>query len=266
MHNAKERVTTVIVDLLFKKVVNWPDAAERADISRRFQAKFKLPNLVGVADGTLFPLAFKPSRKDASDFHGRKHLYSLSTLIINDDKKRIRYFNAGWAGCSHDDRILENTELRKKVDIDNVIFSKRQYIIGDCAYAARWWMVSCYKKPPGGTLARDKEIFNTTLSKPRVTSEHTIGILKARFPFLRSIRLRIDEEKESMRQVIRYIATCVILHNIFIGFDDEYDPEDDEVSVIDEENELNKPIVDMETNGDARRRQLMNYIVENYHV
>ena len=127
-------------------------------------------------------------------------------------------------------------------------------------------MVSCYKKPPGGTLARDKEIFNTTLSKPRVTSEHTIGILKARFPFLRSIRLRIDEEKESMRRVIRYIATCVILHNILIGFDDEYDPEDDEVSVIDEENELNKPIVDMETNGDARRRQLMNYIVENYHV
>ena len=68
--NCKERVTVAIVESLFKKTVYWPDETERLEISRRFQAKWKLPNVVGVADGTLFPLAFRPTREDASDFHG----------------------------------------------------------------------------------------------------------------------------------------------------------------------------------------------------
>ena len=72
------------------------------------------------------------------------------------------------------------------------MFTEREYIAGDCAFATRCWLVSCYKKPPGGTLARDKEIFNKSLARPRVTSEHVNGMLKGRFPFLRSIRFRIN--------------------------------------------------------------------------
>jgi hypothetical protein len=85
--DSKDRVAKAMVEVLYSKTVFWPDEEERWEISRRFQADFQLPNLVGVADGTLFPLAFRPTRADASDFHGRKHLYSLSTLIVNDDQK-----------------------------------------------------------------------------------------------------------------------------------------------------------------------------------
>ena len=258
-------MANVIVDVLYKETVFWPDEQERQEISHRFQAAYKLPNLVGVADGTLFPLAFRPSRADASDFHGRKHLYSLSMLIVNDDLRRIRYFNAGWAGCSHDDRILSNLSLSHNADL---MFTGREYIAGDCAFATRCWLVSCYKKPPGGTLARDKEIFNKTLARPRVTSEHVNGMLKGRFPFLRSIHFRITEDKKSMKRIIMYIAVSVILHNLLIGFGDEAEVCDDDVSEIDEENELNRPIREARGNlaASRRREQLKNYIMENYHV
>jgi DDE superfamily endonuclease len=181
--NCRKRVSKAIVDTLFLETVHWPDEAERREISRRFQLHWKLPNLVGVADGTLLPLAFEPSRQDSSDFHGRKHLWSLSMLVVNDDMRRIRYFHAGWPGCTHDDRILENSWLRRNAT-DNTVFSPREYIVGDCAYAPRWWLVPCFKKPPGGNLSREKETLNKLISKPRVTSEHTIGMLKARFPSL----------------------------------------------------------------------------------
>ena len=141
-----------------------------------------------------------------------------------------------------------------------------QYLIGDCAFAARWWFVPCYKKPPGGTMPRDKAILNSTIAKPRVLSEHGIGMLKARFPFLRSIRLQLTEQKKTMKRIIWFITTCVILHNLLIGFGDEYAVEDNDISDLDEENELNKALPDCPGCSDGRRQQLKSYLLEQYHI
>ena len=59
----------------------WPNADEKATISTRIHRDYSLPNCIGFADGTLNPLATKPRRRDASDYFGRKHGYSLSTLV-----------------------------------------------------------------------------------------------------------------------------------------------------------------------------------------
>ena len=146
------------------------------------------------------------------------------------------------------------------------MFSPMQYIIGDCAFAARWFVVPCFKKPPGRTLPREKEIFNKTLAKPRVTSEHVNGLLKNRFPFLRSIRFRLTDDKESMKRILTYITVAVILHNLLIGFGDDGEVGDKEVSDIDDENELNRAIPNVTGQSALRREQLKNYIMENYHL
>ena len=39
---------------------------------------FGWPNCVGVADGTLLPLAFQPETENYPEYHGQKYLYSLS--------------------------------------------------------------------------------------------------------------------------------------------------------------------------------------------
>jgi hypothetical protein len=142
-----------------------------------------------------------------------------------------------------------------------------QYLIGDCAFGARWWVVPCFKKPPGCVLPQEKEIFNKTLAKPQVTSEHVNGMLKNQFNFLQLLCFQLTHEKKSMKRVLTYIAVAVILHNLLIGFGDEGEVGDDEVSDMDKDNELNRALL----NGDGKagglhREQLKNFIMENYHV
>ena len=74
----------------------------------------------------------------------------------------------------------------------------------------------------GVVLSNNKNAFNTLVAKPRVKSEHCIGILKGRFPFLRGIRLRLGSKKD-MRKIINYIRGTVVLHN-FLRNDDEWVP------------------------------------------
>jgi hypothetical protein len=56
-------------------------------------------------------------------------------------------------------------------------------------------MVSVYKKPVGSPLHPDNKVFNMNLAKPHVSSQHTIGILKGRVPFLWSIWMRLMVKK-----------------------------------------------------------------------
>lgn len=77
---------------LRERVISWPNRQEQLQIARRFRDKYDFINVIAVADGTLFPLTYAPESKDAPDYHGRKHQYSLTTMIVNDDRKRIRYY------------------------------------------------------------------------------------------------------------------------------------------------------------------------------
>jgi hypothetical protein len=45
---------------LYKDFVKWPDPDERGVIADRIRADFGLPNCIGIADGTLLSLAFRP--------------------------------------------------------------------------------------------------------------------------------------------------------------------------------------------------------------
>ena len=259
--NFKDRVVTAILDVLYKDNYYWPDEAERRQIAGRFQLKHGIPNCVGVADGTMFPLAFKPQRSDYQDFHGRKHLYSLTTLIVNDDMKRVRYYLAGWAGSAHDERVFDNSRLCTESCMH---FRHNEFILGDSAYSPRSIMIPAFKKPNGCTMPRELEVFNTHLSRARVTSEHTIGMLKSRFPFLRSIRMRLGEEADDMKKILKYVAVCITLHNILIGYGDEVDPFEEALSEIDADNELNRPVPSEHSSG-SRRTQLLNYLLEKFH-
>ena len=53
----------------------------------------------------------------------------------------------------------------------------------------------------------------------RIIIEHTIGILKARFASLRSLPIRINNNKDIQEAYI-WVGACVVLHNILL-----HDPE-----------------------------------------
>jgi DDE superfamily endonuclease len=184
-----------------------------------------------------------PSRKDAPDYSGRKHAYSLSVLIVNDDQRLIRYYLSGWPGSVHGNRVWNNTTLCREPD---KYFSNNQYLLGDSAFENSLFMVSSYKCPKGMELGRQEESFNRALSKPRISAEHTIGMLKGRFLFLRQIRMPITEDNKSLKKVLMYIDTCVILHNLLVKqkdpvLPDWFDREDLE-DPMDDYVELNMPV------------------------
>ena len=56
-------------------------------------------------------------------------------------------------------------------------------------------MVSSFKSPSGHPMPVEEQQFNMVLGGPHVMSKHTIGIVKAHFPFLQSISMLIMEQK-----------------------------------------------------------------------
>ena len=213
----QKRCITAILTL-HDEAYFWPEAEERKVIAQKFHEKYHVPHVVGVADGTLFPLDFKPNRNDYPDFKGRKGKYTITCLIVNDHMRRIRYYHLGWPGNVHDERVFRQCPLATTPER---YFSVGDVLLGDSAYTPRKNMVSVYKKGYGEPrLSASKEQFNTIISRPRVSSEHTIGILKARFCSLREIRLKITEDPESFKKVLNYVRVCIIIHNLLVGWTD----------------------------------------------
>jgi hypothetical protein len=273
--NFIHRCCTAICSLK-DQAVTWPDEDERKRIAKRFFDKFGFPNCVGIADGTLFPFAFRPETEDAPDYKGRKLGYTLTCMVICDDERFIRYYLTGWPGSVHDNRIFRLTKLSK---MPGLYFSFKEYLLGDSAFENQWFMVSAFKNLPGvrGGLTREKETFNTALGRARVISEHCIGLLKGRFPWLRHMRRVIKRltPRQSMRQILRLIDCCVILHNLLLArgddeMPDNWDDDNDDSSAVDSptnrlptDDTLNLPIPGW-ASADERRSQLCDYVNETF--
>ena len=119
-----------------------------------------------------------------SDYHGHKFQYSLTVLVINDDRCKIRAYLAGFPGSTHDNRVWRNM---KQNQLPNEFFSENEYVLGDTAFEPSDVCISSYKSDPGVLLDRDKELFNEFMAVPRVVTEHTMGLWKSRQPWLRNI-------------------------------------------------------------------------------
>jgi len=149
-------------------------------------------------------------------------------------------------------------------------FSENEFNLGDSAFSNSAFMVSSFKKQSGEEIPEEHERFNKLLSKVRMRSEHTIGILKGRFPWLRSIRMKITKNKRSLRRILRLLDDTIILHNMLLTFKENMDVRDwidkekDDISDCDAEGreeemgKLTKSIPEWMPNG-ARRSQLLNY-------
>jgi hypothetical protein len=258
---------------LREQYIRWPDAQERKEISRAIQQTYDFPHCVGIADGTLTPLAFEPETMDAPDYSGRKYGYSLTAMIVCDHRRRIRHYLAGFPGSAHDNRVFKATKLATDPFIH---FEPMQYMIGDSAFENDWYMVSAFKKPKNASIPRNHEQFNEKLARLRIVSEHCIGLLKGRFPWLRSIRLKITDDKKSLKRILELFDATVIVHNILIEIGEkereEWIDRDDFSDVDDEDRAPTMSPADVLNQGiaagapkDERRTRLMYYFEEHFY-
>jgi len=121
--------------------------------------------VVGIADGTLFPLAFEPETEDAPDCKGRKHTCTLTVMIICDCDRKIRYYHSGYPGSTNDNRVYRNMDLYQN---PKNYFSDNEFNLGDNAFSNSPFMVSSFKKQSGKEISAEHERFKKMLSKVRM--------------------------------------------------------------------------------------------------
>ncbi|KAE9305281.1 hypothetical protein PR003_g21538 [Phytophthora rubi] len=236
----------------------WPDQVERKQISRRIYRKYGFVNCIGMADGTLFPLEFKPETKGEA-YYSRKGYYAVNALVMCDDVARVRQIVVGWPGSVHDNRVWRNSPQNQNKD---VFFQDSEYILGDSAFQASRVMIPAFKKPAGGVMDPSHAYFNTQLAKVRIKSEHCIGLVKTRFQYLKGIRSKLKRRRH-LRKIIRYVTCACILHNLLIAepVPEQWESEIRTSGNLEEDDELNMA-VPTETDGEMRRNQLLAYLLE----
>ena len=193
----------------------WPDPEERTNIAARIEKVFHKPNCPVMQDGTLLRLGIEPECDDAAHYHGRKFTYSITVNVINDNEQRIRAYHVGHPGSTHDKRVWRN--MKQHRDLESY-FSENKFIMCDTAYKPSWFCAPALKCVVGDGLQRHphKTLFNTVLAKPWVVCEHTMGLWKGWFCWLRNIRMKITSEKDSLRWILHYIDSTIVVHNMLI--------------------------------------------------
>jgi hypothetical protein len=113
-------------------------------------------------------------------------------------------------------------------------------------------------------LAHHKRKFNEIVKPPREISEHTNGILKGRFPYLREIRMLISDDPKTILRIVQLIHSVVLLHNFLINIQDEGDDflhaDDDIDDDDDEDNQTIDTTVYNTGENDNKREWLMSHL------
>lgn len=100
---------------------------------------------------------------------------------------------------------------------DPKVFSRHEHGLGDEAFKASHRLVPPYKLSHSALW--ENTFYNRCHSSLRVSTEHTIGVVKNRFQGLRDVQIWI-KDKTSYIRACEYTFTCYVIHNILV--EEEY--------------------------------------------
>jgi hypothetical protein len=266
VNNYVRRTVSALHEIIHE-VVYWPDEAERKEMRKRL-SPFGFRHCVGIIDGSLVILDNRPEAYHEC-YYSRKSFYALNVMVVCDDNKRVIYYNAGWPGSTHDNRVFRNTNLYKN---RQDYFSHKEYLLGDSAYSACPIMVQSFKKKAAqSNLSRNHEFFNKALAQVRISSEHCIGMLKGRFPCLKRNNIKLKKNVKEVKELVELIGACIVMHNLLIKYDesdipsewyDDFDLNIDWTGYDEEEEEIEQV---RDVNSD-RRKYVFNSLINNYLI
>ena len=220
-----KEVCAAIVDVLLPKYVKFPNGESLKEVVDGFKHKFGFPQCAGAVDGTHIPI-ISPEEYPA-DYFNRKGWHSIVMQGTVSHLGQFVDIYVGWPGRVHDARVFANSTLYKKGQSGVLLPNWTEtisdkdvplVILGDPAYPLLPWLMKAY--PDNGQLTQQKKTFNYRLSHARVVVEHAYGRLKGRW---RCLQKRLDI---SVHDVPKFVAACVVLHNVCEvhgeAFDDEW--------------------------------------------
>lgn len=199
---------------LEEKYVKWPTASERVEYVSQSSAGQLFDKAVGLVDGAVFPLAFRPSKDPEQYLTGTKFVYGVNSIIVCNRDRRVMYAVHGRRGGEHDQRVYESSEIYKHPE---KWFSPGEYVLADSDLAASATVIPAFK--PGSTestrLPDEQEEFNAELSRQRGEVDECVGMMMKRWQSLHAIPLKLTDAYAAHR-LDRWIRACVILHNFLL--------------------------------------------------
>ena len=174
------------------------------------------------------PYPIKAPRNHPAQYINRKNFNSMQLQTACDNEMVLMDVYCGWPGAVHDARVLRNSPLHQAAEsVPNDVFAGKSYLIGDCAYPLKIWLMTGFND--NGSLTGRQRRFNYKLSSKRIVVERCIGLLKGRF---RKLKGEMDIDRVEDRPVIIVAACC--LHNICIfsgeEIEDFIDPPEEDVN------------------------------------
>ncbi|XP_067915746.1 putative nuclease HARBI1 [Heterodontus francisci] len=192
------------------------DEDSQAERSAAFSATTHFPRVQGVIDS--IHAAIRAPWDQPAVFVNRKDFHSLNVQLVCDHRRRIMNVSAHFPGSCHDSYILRNSQLppvfEEAADVD-------RWILGDKGYPLCTWLMTPVHHPQSTAEKR----YNVAHTSTRAIIDHSIGMLKMRFPFLdqRGNILQAEEQEEHLSS----------------------SDEDDDEEGKEEDNNDNDPVIDM---------------------
>ncbi|KNZ43968.1 hypothetical protein VP01_9664g1, partial [Puccinia sorghi] len=179
------------------------------------------PGFIGFVDGTTIHLSQKPPIEGNHYYYCKKRYSILLTLVCDVNKKFTSYL-ASYPGSCHNGYVFSNMQIAQQPE---KIFDQNQFLLEDSAYTSDWFTLPARK---GKELLDHQNVnFNYHLAQSQVRIEHAIGILKGQISSLRELRTQIRNHKgmkDTIRwNTIRWIISCVVIHNLLEDLKDRWD-------------------------------------------
>ncbi|XP_058794103.1 uncharacterized protein LOC131665891 [Phymastichus coffea] len=164
-----------------------------------------LQKVIGALDGCHIKIR-APARGDKSVYFNRKKDYSIVLQGLCDADCFFTNVDVRWPGSVHDARAFTTSDL---YPLCEDICRNGYYFIGDSAYPLKSYLMRPYRRTH--RLSLRQKLYNKILSKTRQVIERAFGFLKTKFRRLYYLH------RNNVRDSVRTIAACCILHNICLA-------------------------------------------------
>ncbi|KAJ9562935.1 hypothetical protein OSB04_008095 [Centaurea solstitialis] len=228
---------------------------------RRFYPFFK--DCIGAIDGTH--VRVKVSNKDAPRYRGRKGYPTINVLAACTFDLKFTYVLSGWEGTASDSRILKDALIRE----DKLYTPEGKFYLVDGGLPLKNTFLTPYrgvryhlKEYSNRAPQNPKELFNLRHASLRNSIERAFGVLKRRFPIIRST----TEPFYSCETQSKIFLACCILHNFLLEVDRDRELEEEVIretlnATQDEDHHVPRA---MDNRGEQIRESIANEMWSQY--
>lgn len=173
--------------------------------------RWQFPNCIGALDGKH--ITFRSLRKDGAFYHNYKGTNSIVLLALVDANCKFIFIDVRCNGRNNDAGVFFQSKLsmvlreERGLPKNATIGNNRclpYVVVSDDAFPLQTHLMKPY---PYHSNSREKQLFNSRLSRARHVVEHSFGILSNRFRvFLAPISLKVES-------VQKITLACCALHN-----------------------------------------------------